>query len=161
MEIIKLKLFEIIKFETEINGLNNTETGEVIIKGLLYEKIKFTTKYWLCLIGESLISEKKIINSLRERAILQYGTSDGNGNVTVQTIIDEIDENGNIVMVTDDKGVLVPNKVVNPKFIEFQNELNSLYDQEKEIEYEPFNLGDFSEIESEHDYRIIFKLIKN
>lgn len=160
MEIIKLKLFEVLQLENEINGLKKTETGQIVIKGLLNEKIKLTTRYWLNQLGDTLVSEKEMIDTLREKTILQYGTSDGEGNVVIQTYIDEVDGEGNVIMVTDHNGKTEPNKVINPKFIEFQNELNGLYNQEKEIEYNPFKLEEFNDVVGEYDYRIIFKLIK-
>ena len=47
MEKVSLKLFEFYNLEAELSGLTNQQTGQVISKGLLNEKIKLTTKYWL------------------------------------------------------------------------------------------------------------------
>jgi len=44
MEKITLKLQEFYQLEAELNGVTNQQTGEVLAKGLLSEKIKLTTK---------------------------------------------------------------------------------------------------------------------
>ena len=57
-------------------------------------------------------------------------------------------------------GVQVPLKVVNPSFIGYQNELNELFGQEKELEYRPFKLEEFDNIVTTDNYKVIFKLIE-
>ena len=47
MEKISFKLFEFYNLDSELNGVTNQQTGEVVSKGVLSEKIKLTTKYWL------------------------------------------------------------------------------------------------------------------
>ena len=57
MEKITLKLSEFYQLEAELNGLSNQSTGEVISKGLLSEKIKLTTKYWLHDLNKKVAAE--------------------------------------------------------------------------------------------------------
>ena len=47
MEKITLKLSEFYQLDAELNGIVNPSTGEKLSKGLLSEKVKLTTKYWL------------------------------------------------------------------------------------------------------------------
>jgi hypothetical protein len=44
MSNIKLKLHEYYSLDSEINGLKNPQTGEVITEGLLAEKLGLVTK---------------------------------------------------------------------------------------------------------------------
>ena len=62
----------------------------------------------------------------------------------------------NIVKDEDDKMVSAEN---NPKFIEFQNEFNTLLQEEKELEYKPVNLNELENIESDGNYPTFFKLV--
>ena len=47
LEKISLKLSEFYQLESELNGTVNPQTGEKLSSGLLSEKIKLTTKYWV------------------------------------------------------------------------------------------------------------------
>jgi hypothetical protein len=47
MEKISLKLYEFYNLDSELNGVTNPQTGEKSTAGLLAEKLKLTTKYWL------------------------------------------------------------------------------------------------------------------
>ena len=66
MEKITLKLSEFYQLEAELNGLSNQQTGEVISKGLLSEKIKLTTKYWLSDLNKKVAAEKESVEKLKE-----------------------------------------------------------------------------------------------
>ena len=61
MEKITLKLHEFYALEAELNGVSNNQTGEVIAKGLLSEKIKLTTKYWLSDLNKKVAAEKESV----------------------------------------------------------------------------------------------------
>ena len=61
MEKITLKLHEFDALEAELNGVSNQQTGEVIAKGLLSEKIKLTTKYWLSDLNKKVAAEKESV----------------------------------------------------------------------------------------------------
>ena len=58
MEKISLKLYEFYNLESELNGVTNQQTGEKISAGLLAEKLKLTTKYWLTELGKKVAAEK-------------------------------------------------------------------------------------------------------
>jgi hypothetical protein len=65
MEKVTLKLAEFYQLDTELNGAINQQTGEVLAKGLLSEKIKLTTKYWLNDLSKKVSSEKESVEKLK------------------------------------------------------------------------------------------------
>ena len=149
MEKISLKLFEFYNLDSELNGVVNQQTGEKVSEGLLSEKLKLTTKYWLTELSKKVLAEKTSVESLKEELIKKHGEADKNGNIGIQMYIDVVkDEDGNIVEGKP-----------NPKFIEFQNDFNTLLQEEKELEYKPINLNELESIESEGNYPTFFKLV--
>jgi len=149
MEKISLKLFEFYNLDSELNGVVNQQTGEKVSEGLLSEKLKLTTKYWLTELSKKVLAEKTSVESLKEDLIKKHGEEDENGNIGIQMYIDVVkDENGNIVEGKP-----------NPKFIEFQNDFNTLLQEEKELEYKPVNLSELESIESDGNYPTFFKLV--
>jgi len=150
MEKISLKLYEFYNLDSELNGVMNQQTGEKISAGLLAEKLKLTTKYWLTELSKKVAAEKATVESLKEELIKKHGETDETGNISIPMYIDIVkDEEGNIV---DGKN--------NPKFIEFQNEFNALLQEEKELEYKPVSINELENIESEGNYPVFFKLVK-
>lgn len=153
MEKISLKLFEFLNLEAEINGLINQQTGETISKGLLGEKLNMITKYWITDLNKRLTSEKESINKLRDELIMKYGSTDEQGGYQLSPSIkkeDGVDEEGNPKYKTEP----------NPDFFEFQKEYNDLLNQERELEYKPFKIEDFAQVETEGNYQTFFQLIK-
>lgn len=149
MEKVSLQLFEFYNLEAELNGVINQQTGEIISKGILNEKIKLTTKYWLTDLLKKVSEEKQALEKLKEELIKKYGKEE-NGGVTIPMYIDvEKNSDGEVI-----------SKIVNPHFISFQNDFNNLLQESKDLEYKPLNLSDFDLVESEGNYPILFKLIK-
>ncbi len=107
MAKIKLKLQEIQSLDIELNGYKNPDTNETLIIGLLNEKIKLITKYWLTSLNDSIKNEIIIINDLRNELIKKYGIEDENGVVGIAIEI---------------------NNQLNPNYIQFQNEINKLFE---------------------------------
>jgi len=149
MEKISLKLFEFYNLESELNGVMNQQTGEKISAGLLAEKLKLTTKYWLTELAKKVAAEKTTVETLKEELIKKHGETDETGNISIPMYID-------IVKDEDDKIIDGKN---NPKFIEFQSEFNALLQEEKELEYKPVNLSELENIESDGNYPTFFKLV--
>jgi hypothetical protein len=150
MEKISLKLYEFYNLDSELNGVTNQQTGEKVSAGLLAEKLKLADKYWLTELSKKAAAEKATVESLKEELIKKHGEADETGNISIPMYIDIVkDEEGNIV---DGKN--------NPKFIEFQNEFNLLLQEEKELEYKPFQLSALENIESDGNYPTFFKLIE-
>jgi hypothetical protein len=150
MEKISLKLYEFYSLDSELNGVTNQQTGEKVSAGLLVEKLKLSDKYWLTELAKKATAEKAAVESLKEELIKKHGEADETGNISIPMYIDIVkDEEGNVV---DGKN--------NPKFIEFQNEFNLLLQEEKELEYKPFQLSALENIESDGNYPTFFKLVK-
>lgn len=141
MEKIKLSLAELLTLEAELNGYVNPQSGEQILSGFLKEKLNLATKYWLTKLSDKLTSKKKTIEVLRDELIKKFGV-EKDGSVGIETFLDE------------------EKTKVNPKFIEFQDEWAKLLSEEEEIEYNPLTVADLEKIESESNYNIVFKLVK-
>jgi hypothetical protein len=150
MEKISLKLSEFYQLEAELNGVVNQQTGEKLSNGLLNEKVKLTTKYWLSDLVKKVVAEKEAVEKVKNELIQKHGESDANGNVSIPFYANEqVDEEGNVI-----------SREVNPKFVKFQNEFNTLLDEERELEYKGFKLDELESIESSNNYPVFFKLIK-
>ena len=150
MEKVTLKLQEFYSLESELNGVVNNQSGEVVAKGLLSEKIKLTTKYWLHDLSKKVSTEKESVEKLKEELIKKYGKEE-NGRINIPVYINE---------VIDDETKEPVSREVNPDFISFQNDFNSLLQEERELEYHPFKLEEFENVESEGVYNTFFKLVK-
>ena len=59
----------------------------------------------------------------------------------------------------DEEGNLI-GREINPKFVEFQNEFNTLLEEERELEHKGFTLEELDSVESSDNYAVFFKLIK-
>ena len=150
MEKITLKLYEFYNLEAELNGVTNQQNGEVTSKGLLAEKIKMTTKYWLNDLVKKVVTEKEACEALKQELIKKHGEADEQGNVSIPMYVN---------IMTDEEGQTV-SREINPKFVEFQNEFNAVLNEDKELEYKGFTLEEFENVESEGKYDTFFKLIK-
>jgi len=150
MEKVSLKLYEFYNLEAELNGVTNQQNGEVTSKGLLAEKIKMTTKYWLNDLVKKVVTEKEACETLKQELIKKHGEADEQGNVSIPMYIN---------IVTDEDGQTV-SREINPKFVEFQSEFNAVLNEDKELEYKGFTLEEFENVESEGKYDTFFKLIK-
>jgi len=150
MEKINLTLSEFFQLDAEINGTINQNTGEKLTNGLLGEKIKLTTKYWLSDLAKKVSTEKEAVEKIKNELIQKHGEADSQGNISIPFYANEqVDKEGNVV-----------SREVNPKFVEFQNEFNLLLDEERELEYKGFKLEELDSIESDNNYPVFFKLIK-
>ena len=150
MNKIKLKLHEYYALEAELNGVINQRTGEVVLRGLLSEKIKLATKYWVNDLAKKVLAEKVEIEKLKEDLIKKHGEQDESGSVSIPVYIN---------IVKNEQGEIT-SKEINPKYVEFESDFNALLQEEKEIEYKPFKLEEFDSVESESVYNTFFKLIE-
>jgi hypothetical protein len=150
MEKSSLKLHEYYTLEAELNGVINQETGEKVLKGLLNEKIKLTTKYWLTELAKKASAEKETVEKIKEELIKKHGEADEQGGISIPMYIN---------IVKNEEGQIV-SRDVNPKFVEFQNEFNTLLEEVKELEHSTFKLEDFDSVESDANYQVFFKLVK-
>lgn len=144
-----LTLGEIRQLGDEINGLLNKENGSVIYEGFLNQKISVLLKYELTDLSEFLEKEKSKIESIKDELILKYGVQDDRGTKLEMWLIDK-----------DDEGKILSKKL-NPKYIEFDEEMSKLMMVEKEIEYPDITKDDLKNIgETKDNYQVLFKLIK-
>jgi hypothetical protein len=149
MQNTTLQLGQILQLETEVNGVVNTQTGEVVSKGLMKEVLKFKTKYWLMQLSDDLAEEKKKIEAVRDQLVKELGEEDETGAISLPVYINEVqDEDGKIV-----------SREVNPKFLDFQEKFNELLVETKELSHGKFLLEDFESVESAEVYPVFFKLI--
>ena len=150
MNKVTFKLYEFYNLDAELNGVVNQQNGEVVSKGLLAEKIKLTTKYWLNDLAKKVADEKKAVEALKEELIKKHGEADENGSVSIPMYIN---------IVTNEEGEIV-SREVNPKYVDFQNDFNALLQEERELEHKAFKLEDFDNVESDGVYTTFFKLIE-
>jgi hypothetical protein len=150
MEKITLKLGDVLQLESEINGYIEPQTGEQVFEGFSKQNLSIILKYELSDFSTELKGERTKVEALRDELIKKYGEEDGNGGVLVKMYNE----------VKDDEGT-VTGKVVNPQYIEFDNEYGVLLNQEIEIEYPEITKEDLKEAGKTKDkYQVLFKLIK-
>ena len=150
MEKVTLKLFEFYNLEAELNGVVNQQTGETVSKGILNEKIKLTTKYWLTDLFKKVSEEKQAVEKIKEELIKKHGQADDNGGISIPMYSKiERDADGKVTLAEP-----------NPKYIEFQTDFNKLLQEERDLEYKSLYLSDFESVESDGNYATLFKLIK-
>jgi hypothetical protein len=141
MKKTKLTLGEIISLESEISGLSNQQTGEVLLKGLLSENINLVIKYRLSKLVDSFAADKKILDGLREELIKKYG-EEKDGGIFIAPFLDEA------------------KTISNPNFVKFVNEYNTLLAEQKEVEHLVITLEDIKDVKSEGRYDVFLKLIE-
>jgi hypothetical protein len=141
MKKTKLTLAEIITLESEISGLTNQQTGEVALKGLLSENINLVIKYRLSKLVDSISTDKKVVDGLRDELIKKYG-EEKDGAIFIAPFLDEA------------------KTVSNPKFGQFVQEYNTLLAEQKEIEHPVVTLEDIKDVKSEGRYDVFLKLIE-
>ena len=160
MTITKLKLANVLNLEAEINGFTNPQTNEKIINGLLNEKLSLVAKYWLNDLSKKANEIKVDVDKLRDELIKKYGEDDGTGNVDIVYSVDAFNEDGTPMTQLNEAGESVQLKRVNPKFIEFQSEYETLLQEEREVEHYEFTLAQFESVETADNIKVFFTLIK-
>lgn len=150
MAKITLKLGQILQLESEINGYTNPQNGQEVFIGFRKHKLPLKTKYWLTELGDRLSAERKMVETLRDEIIQKHGEDDGKGGIQIGVFIEQKDEN--------DKAI---SRELNPQYVEFQNEFNTLLSEEKEIEYTPLTMEDLDKVgETTDDYNLLFMLVQ-
>lgn len=99
--------------------------------------IKFNSKtsYWIARNADKIEREVKVLSKIRNNLITKHGTTDANGQITIQQFVDKVDAEGNVVMSRDAEGNSThPEKIINPALAEFSKEWDDVVAQEIEIE---------------------------
>jgi hypothetical protein len=148
LETTKIKLREVYSLEKELAGVSNTQTGEVVAKGLLAEKLKLPIKFHLTNLLKKVTAEKETAEKLREETMKKY-LPEGVENLSIY--IFEKDSEG--------KDTTTP-KEVNPDFIAYDKEFGELLNQEIEISHFKFTLDHLPTEETEGNYPTFYTLIK-
>ena len=150
MEKITLKLGDVLQLESEINGFNDPQTGEVVYEGFTKQNLSIILKYELSDLSTILKGERTKVDVLRDELIKKYGEEDANGGIMVKMRNEVKDDEGNVT-----------GSVVNPQYLEFDKEYGTLLNQEIEVEYPEIKLQDLKEAgKSKDKYQVLFKLVK-
>jgi hypothetical protein len=150
MEKVKLSLKDALQLESELNGLVNQQTGEIIYEGFLKQNLSIIKKYELKETVDFLQNERKKVNELKDELIKKHGEDDGKGGLMVRTF----DE------VVDDKGLVISRKF-NEKYLEFDKEYAELLKKEIEFDFPEVTKEDLIRAgETQDDYIVLFKLVK-
>lgn len=136
MERIILKIQDFYTLDIELNGMQDQT-------GLLQSDISMTTKYWLNELNKQVKTVKTSIDQIKNDLIIKYGEDDGNGNTIIPIYVEKKKK-----------------KEPNPVYLKFQNEYMELMNQDRELEYRPFDLNEFSKVSTELNFPILFQLIK-
>jgi hypothetical protein len=149
MKTQSFKLFELLQLEAELAGVLDQKTGERILEGLLSQKLSLTTKYWLNGLVETLGTEKKAIDALRDELIKKHGDEDSNGNIGISMYVEtgEKDADGNAL------------SAINPKYAEFNAEYSALLNESKDIKVPQIKLSELDKIETEENYSLVLKYL--
>lgn len=143
MEKKTLKLAEYYQLEAELNGVTNQQTGERVLNGVLAQKLSLGVKYWLTDLAKRVKEQTEACETLKNELIKKHGEEKDNGVQIPYTVKD-----------ADGKDI------INPKFVEFQKEYQSLLNEERDLEYKELKLSDLSSIETEETYTLLFSLLK-
>ena len=150
MEKITLRLGDILQLESEINGYTEPQTGEQVYEGFTKQNLSIILKYELSDFSKTLKSERSKVEVLRDELIKKYGEEDGNGGIMVKMYNEVKDEEGNVT-----------GSVVNPQYIEFDNEYGTLLSREVELEYPEITKEDLKDAgKTKDNYHVLFRLIK-
>jgi len=150
-----LTLGEIYVLDSELNGQKNPQSGEVLTKGLISHPISLLQKYWLHDLSDSIQQYKKNVDTLRNELINKYGEKGDNDSITIPMSVDKVDENGNLVKDAEDNVI----KVINPKFLEFNAEMETLLAETRDIEHYPFRIENF-DFKTDEDYKVFYKILR-
>lgn len=150
MEKAKLKIVEVYELFSELKGLKDPQSGQVIRKGLLDEKLLVSVKYNLDNLADYLLKEIQKIETLKQEAIKNLGEETEDGGFWIPMRKNE---------VFNDEGTLVSYDV-NPNYIKYQEEIDALLNEECEIEYKELTLEQLN-VETEVNPHILFKLISS
>lgn len=153
--VTTLTIGEIYLLESEINGQVDQQTGQKVTKGVLGHPMSMVHRYWLTDLSNTIASYKKTVDQLREELITKLGETDSKGGYSLPMTVSVLDENGEPKLDQNGKEV----KEFNPKFIEFNEEMNKLFSETKEVSHHAFTIDAF-DFKTDETYTVLFKLLK-
>lgn len=135
---IKLTIQEMCLLNQELNSE----------KGLLSEKLPMVLKYHLTKIATVAAEEQSSLDKLRDETIKSLGTEKEDGSFMIPQFIDQ-----------KANPPLKAQKVINPVYLDFVKEMETLVNTEREVVYEEMTIEDFKDVSSEGNYITLFKLL--
>ena len=108
--------------------------------------MSLTTRYWLNQINKEVSEEKVVVDKFRDELVAKYGDANEDGSISLPAFIQE---------EVDGKTL----QKLNPSFIEFQKEFETLLNQEKEFSYKPLSLAEVENIQTSENCPIFLKLL--
>ena len=148
MKTVTLSLGKVLDLDAELNGVKNSQTGEQLVEGLLFQELPLTVKYHLEKVVKQTAEQKIIVDKLREDLIKKHGTQDGE-NFSIPLCINEVkDEDGKIISAD-----------MNPVYVTFNNEFVKLLEQSVDIKVKEFTIEDFKDIKSKDYPKVLLSLL--
>lgn len=149
MEQVKLKLYEILALDVEINGFTDQQSGKLIVEGILSKELKLSLKYWLSDLSDKVLKEKEKVGKLREEIIKKHGTPEEGGAVSIPMYSNQVyDESGKMISAD-----------INPVYEAFQKEYQALLEEEVEITYKKVDVSELQDIKTKDVPKVFFKLM--
>ena len=150
MATVTFKLIDFYSLQTEINGAFNQQANQLIIRGLINETTKLTTKMKVAELLNKVNVEVEALNAKRNELVEKHGDKQEDGTSVLSPFINvQTNEEGEVVSRED-----------NPKFLEYQQEFQQYLQEEKEFEFEPFTKEDLEGFYTEFNYTQFYKLVK-
>lgn len=150
MKTVTLKLAEVLNLEAELAGVQNPQTGEIVVKGLLGAELDLVLKYHLDKIYKQVAEEKKAVDTFRDELIKKYGKEDENKNISIPYQINvKKDENGNVISAD-----------INPDFEKFSDDMNKFLETTTEIKIKELSIDAFSGIKLRTTPSTLFSLLE-
>lgn len=140
MKQVKIKYKNVASLLLELTG-TDPMTGEVLMTGLLKQKMSMRSKVMLTKLVEATSKEWETFVKVKNEKITEYGTADENGNYSISPFIGEGES-----------------ATMNPQFEEFRKEFTELLEEEISIGLPPIKLSDFDSIVTEEVYAEFYKL---
>ena len=151
MEKVKLKLYELLALDVELNGFTDQQTGKLLVEGILSKELKLIVKYWLSDLSDKVLKEKEKVTRLREDLIKKHGTADETGSISIPMYLNQVfDESNKLVSAN-----------INPVYDAFQKDYQALLEESIDIEYKSINLSDVEDIKTKDVPKVFFKLMAN
>lgn len=130
-----------------VPGMPSSRSG-----GILKLKLKIGVKFRLDDMRTQISPIMQNVTNITNELILEYGSKNKEGHDVVESLMD--DPQGAL----DDKGVI--KKIPNPKFQQFLDKRNELMEQKKTLKFPVLSFDEFSNLETDEDFPVLFKVIK-
>jgi hypothetical protein len=143
MEAVKIKYGHLNELFYELSGMKDPKTGEIFTKGIMNQKLKFKTKFFLNEILEEVTAQKEKVDAAVKELMEKYGelTEDG----SALYIPEKISQDGE--------------DIINPNVEKFNKDISDFLNSWVEIKQPDLTIDDFDGIETDENYTMLFKFI--